>query len=123
GLLVLVIWPSKSVSANCPSSWYWSRDTDNLYLCGEQSDYMFQKFSHWYVHWYCDPDGYHEVIPDSLGTCGCAGGACWPVFETPYIETTGQYKGFWVQRTRVAHFGSPCGYDPRVPNVAEPPAC
>ena len=125
GLLVLVIWASNSVRANCPSSWYNAGDDNNLDLCGVQSDYYFQKFSHWYVQWYCDPNGYSAINVDSLGMCGCASGACWPVFETPFIDTDPASPTYhcWVQKTRVAHCGSPCTYDPRVPNALPPPDC
>lgn len=120
GLLVLVISTSNSVSAACPSSWFHGGDTWNIELCGVQTDYYFQKFSTWYVQWYCDSNGYARVVPESLGMCGCASGACWPAFEEPYIETNAPYKGYWVQKTRVAHCGSPCSYDARVPTCSNP---
>jgi hypothetical protein len=125
GLLVLVVWTSNIVGAACPSSWFHGEDTSNIDLCGAQTDYYFQKFSTWYVQWYCDPNGYSAVMPDSLGRCDCAGGPCWPVFETPFIDTNPASPTYrsWVQNTRVAHCGSPCSYDPRTPNALAPPSC
>jgi hypothetical protein len=57
--------------------------------------------------------------------CGCTSGTCWPVFETPFIDNdpTSQTYRCWVQKTRVAHCGSPCWYDPRVSNALPPPPC
>ena len=124
-LLLLVVWTSSSVSADCPSSWYHYVDGDNLFLCGSESDYRFQKLSTWYVQWYCDPNGYRPILVDSLGQCGCSSGVCWPVFETPFIDaspTSDTYR-FWVQKTRAANCGSPCTYDQKLWHVLPPPDC
>ncbi len=125
GLIVLAMWTSNNVRADCSNSWFHGEDSNNLWLCGAQTENLFQKFSTWYVQWYCDPSGYSAVVVDSFGSCGCASGVCWPVFETPYIETNplSQYNRHWVQKTRVALCGSPCSFQPRDWNVLPPPEC
>jgi len=40
-LLLLVMWTSSSVSANCPSSWYNAGDGDNLPACGVETGTAF----------------------------------------------------------------------------------
>jgi hypothetical protein len=125
GLILLAVWLSNNVSADCSNSWFHGEDSNNLELCGAQTDNLFQKFSSWYVQWYCDPTGYTQVVPYSFGSCGCAGGVCWPVFETPFIDLNpaSQYYRYWVQKTRVALCGSPCNFQPRDWNVLAPPPC
>lgn len=124
-LLLLVMWTWSSVSADCSSSWYLLGDTNNLSDCGVNTGYRFLKVSAWNIQWYCDPNGYREVITDAIGECGCPSGACWPVFEQPFIDsdpTSITYR-YWAQKTRVAHCGSPCTYDQRVWTVLAPPSC
>jgi|GEM_PF-6540287 len=57
-LLLLVMFTSSSVSADCSSSWYNAGDADSLSDCGVSTSYRFLKVSSWYIQWYCDPNGY-----------------------------------------------------------------
>lgn len=92
-----------------------------LTLVGASTGYAFQKTSYWFVQWDCQQDA-HTVSVIENGRCGCnvVGGACYPAFDQPFINSSGD----WIQFTYAAACsGNTCSYGARRTQRDPHPSC
>lgn len=124
GALFLLMWASsdRAIASHCDEvSWAHIIDTTNVDSCGSSTGYAFQKTSYWFVQWDCQQDA-HSVSNIENGRCGCnvAGGACYPAFDAPFINTSGD----WIQYTySSACSGNTCSYGARRTQRDPHPSC
>jgi hypothetical protein len=91
GTLILAMCLSDRVSASCFNvSWY--HYGDDIFGCAMGT---FQKGSSWGIQWDCETSSRLKYVFD-YGKCNCSVGYCWPSFEYPFINGSGN----WVQVTR-----------------------
>jgi hypothetical protein len=127
--LCLAMAPAANVRGDCPSSWYKSSDDPGNSTCALPNAVAFYKTVHWQVQWYCDPAGYRDVKAEDSGACVCGSvGPCFPVFDTPFIDTTGMDTGIvgaWCQKTYSSTCVSGACANSRIAirNVLSPPSC